>query len=116
MLINDCRDRPARVEFVGYSGKWPSLCSGILVLRINGRTVSFGDRGPFAKKLPDGSLPDYGKFWHTGGECGMPPDGITTGPWKTNVSELPEELREYAEEIDAVFNKNVEHGCCGGCR
>ena len=116
MLVNDRREHPAHVKFVSYSGKWPTLCSGILVLEIDGKTASFGDRGPFAKKLPDGTAPEYGKFWHTGGECGMPPDEIMTAPWKTDVSELPEQFRRYAEEIDAAFNDNVEHGCCGGCR
>ena len=29
-----------RVEFVSYSGRYPNLCSGTLVLRIDGKTVT----------------------------------------------------------------------------
>lgn len=115
-LVNDGRAHPADVKFVSYTGKWPSLCHGVLTLEISGKIRTFGPKGPFGHRLPDGSEPEFPEFWHSGGECGMPPQGITCGDWKIDVSELPEELRRYAEQIDAAFNRNVEHGCCGGCR
>ena len=31
------------------------------------------------------------------------------------IATTPEQFRELAAEIDAVFNENVEYGCCGGC-
>ena len=31
----------SKVEFVSYDGKWPNLCSGKLVLSIDGVTVEF---------------------------------------------------------------------------
>lgn len=116
MLKNDDREHPAHVKFISYSGKWPTLCSGILILDICGCRVSFGDQGKYAKSLPDGSKPAHPKFWSTGGECGCPPGEIMTGEWNVDVSLLPDQYKIFAEEIDAVFNKNVEHGCCGGCR
>ena len=115
MLVNDGRDHPSHVEFISYTGRWPSLCCGILTLRIDGETATFGSQERFADKLPDGSAPAYPKFWESGGEA--PRSGqILAGEWKIDVSCLPEKYRKYAEEIDAVFNKHVEHGCCGGCR
>ena len=115
-LVNDTRDHPAHVKFVSYTGKWPSLCHGILTLEINGIRHTFGTKGMFAAKLPNGREPDFETFWSTGGRCPMPPDDIILGEWKIDISKLPEQFRQYAEEIDAVINSNIEHGCCGGCR
>lgn len=116
MLVNDCRERPAHVGFVSYTGKWPSLCHGILTLDICGCHVTFGDQDEFSPKLPDGRTPAHPKFWSTGGTCGTYPDPIEHDEWQVDVSLLPEQYRDYAEEIDAVLNASVEHGCCGGCR
>ena len=98
------------VEFVSYTGAWPNLCSGILTLKINDKEVKFGRNGK----------EDYGdRFWESGGACGFC-GGYEeiyreSGDWIINPSEIPEEYRKYAEEIEEVFNDNVEHGCCGGC-
>lgn len=108
MLINKGTESVARhVEFVKYTGKWPNLCGGILTLKIDGKEVRFGNN------YHDKTL-KYEKFWRSGGECGR--HSNTTGEWRIDVQELPEEFREYAAEIDEVFNANVEYGCCGGCR
>jgi len=40
---------------------------------------------------------------------------LIRGEWQINVSKLPEEIKQYAQEIDEVFNENVPYGCCGGC-
>jgi len=37
---------------------------------------------------------------------------IITGRWAVNV---PEEYKEYKEEIEDLVNENVPRGCCGGC-
>ena len=37
------------------------------------------------------------------------------GEWEISLNELPEQYRQYAREIDVVFNSCVRHGCCGGC-
>ena len=92
------------VKFISYTGEWPNLCRGVLTLEIEGKRVTFG--------YADGA--DYPRFWESGG-------GLTSdyrplgGPWEIDVQELPEQFRQYAAEIDTVFNSNVEHGCCGGC-
>jgi len=31
------------------------------------------------------------------------------------VNSIPEQYRNYASEIDVIFNSNVPYGCCGGC-
>lgn len=100
MLVNDeALSETCPVKFVSYSGRYPNLCSGILTLNIDGIDVIFGN------KFIDNTA-QYPRFWESG--CG--------DEWKIDVMELPEDFRRYAAEIDRVFNENVEHGCCGGCR
>lgn len=102
MLINqNISDTTSHVKFVSYTGKWPNLCHGVLTLNIDGVDVRFGTE-------------QHPRFWSSGGSCSM--RSIGHGEWRIDVSELPEEYRKYAAEIDQVFNENVEHGCCGGCR
>lgn len=96
------------VKFISYTGKWPNLCRGILTLEIDGVEHCFGYNGG-----------QHDKFWRSGGECGFSGGSyhpyVRAGEWKIDVSLLPAELKRYAAEIDAVFNENVEYGCCGGC-
>lgn len=100
MLVNaNSNIAESHVKFISYTGKWPNLCSGILTLEIDGRKVQFGY----------GILNDL--FWISGG--GLNPNYHRE--WKIDVNKIPEEYRKYASEIDRVFNKNVEWGCCGGC-
>lgn len=107
MLINtDKAVMPERVKFVSYSGKYPNMCGGTLVLDIRGSRYSFNDRS--------GSVPFREKFWEpAGGNGGY----WSHGEWAVNVALLPEELRDYdlAAEIDRVINANMEYGHCGGC-
>lgn len=108
MLINSKdSSKCGEVKFISYTGKWPSLCIGVLTLEINGKEYTFGYGGM------------YPSFWHSGGSCGFT-DGyrdsyVNQGEWEIDIEELPEELKCYASEIDEVFNANVEEGCCGGC-
>ncbi len=106
MVVNNGKTNPQHVKFISYTGAWPNLCRGTLTLEIDGVEYCF-----------DGYSD---RFWFSGGEAyfsgGNYDDPIITkAPWIIDVSKLPENLRQYAEEIDAVFNENVEHGCCGGC-
>ena len=103
MMTNRDKDSNGHIEFISYSGAYPNLCSGKLVLSIDGKEVSFGYNNA-----------DYPQFWVSGGwideeyntyEC----------MWEINADELPEQYRQYANEIYTVFNDNVEYGCCGGC-
>lgn len=107
MVINNVNNKG--VKFVSYTGKYPNLCSGILTLEIDGKEYKFGGYN-------NNCLP---AFWSSGGSCGFT-NGyensyINTGEWNVDVAYLPKELKEYANEIDEVFNNNVNYGCCGGC-
>lgn len=108
MLINQPKNDTQAVKFVSYTGKYPNLCRGVLTLEIHGERVTFGDG--FRKPAPM-----YRSFWTSGGDVNFSTEGITKNQWIIDCDDLPEHLRQYAEEIDKVFNDNVEHGCCGGC-
>ena len=108
MVIRDAENN--HVEFVSYSGEWPNLCRGNLVLRIDGVEVVFATFGSSKNK--------FKKFWLSGGEIDYEEDytpHIITGEWVIFKDKLPEKYQKYADEIDEVFNENVPHGCCGGC-
>ena len=109
MLIGDVK-KENHVEFVSYTGKYPNLCSGVLTLNIDGITHTFGPQNKTPK-------PEFESFWHSGGSCGFAGKSPYTnhGEWKIDVEDIPEQFRDYAAEIDEVFNGNVEYGCCGGC-
>ena len=94
------------VKFISYTGKYPALCCGALTLEIDGEIVEFG------------SGKRYGSFWHTGGECWCKSSRsyCDRDEWIIDYNEIPPIYREFADEINEVFNDNVEWGCCGGCR
>lgn len=107
MLINkEDLDTTAHVKFIRYTGRFPNLCSGMLTLEIDGEQATFGNKYVHRDA-------QYGRFWQSGGSC---QGGCHTGEWNIDAAEIPERFRKYAAEIDRVFNDNVEHGCCGGCR
>lgn len=87
------------IEFVSYDGKYPNLCSGQLVLKINGRV----------RELPRYCLHSGGRVWF---EEGWGAAHIETGKWSID---LPEDLEPLRKEIEKCINKNIPHGCCGGC-
>lgn len=117
MIINstDEKKKTANVEFVSYTGKYPCLCYGELTLRICGEECVFGSD---AKKKKKG-VGYFDSFWNSGGRVGFSDDYsveyVYNEEWLIDVNALPEKFRQYAVEIDMVFNANVEHGCCGGC-
>jgi len=84
---------------VKYDGEWPNLCSGHLILTVDGKVF------------------DFGEFCLSSGGC-VYSDGddykISTGKWTVNVwpDDFPEDIKDYA-----VFriNQEIPHGCCGGC-
>ena len=89
-----------KLEFVSYNGKYPNLCSGVLILSLDGRRVQF----------PDYCLESGGSVWFDDGW----EEHIETGEWKISKypKDFPEDLRQSA--VDLV-NKNIPYGCCGGC-
>lgn len=94
------------IKFVSYTGSYPNLCSGTLVLNINGEDMTFGYTG------------QYSKFWQSGGYVDVDSETVECGPWELVYDPelcLPKFLVPYADELIRVFNEHVDCGCCGGC-
>lgn len=88
------------VEFVSYDGEWPNLCSGTLVLRVNGELVTFS---PYA--LCSGGSVSFDADWQ---------EEVSQGLW--SVREWPKDFPEKLKlEAIYVINDYIPHGCCGGC-
>ncbi len=92
------------IRFVSYTGKYPEYCSGVLTLMINGKEVRFGHNFSDPHWNTDGN---HISFWYPGNNG---------GEWKIDPEQIPEKYRQFSSEIDHVFNTNVKHGCCGGCK
>ena len=111
MLVNNIENE--HVKFVSYTGRYPNLCTGVLILNIDGTDYVFGYDYKTQKES------DFPSFWHSGGNCGFSSDYskeyCNRSEWIIEVNGIPEQFRKYAAEIDRVFNENVEYGCCGGC-
>ena len=87
-----------RVEFVSYDGASPSLCSGELILEVDGMRFVFS-------RL------------NSGGSAGVTPDGeehCNEGEWE--IREWPPGFpADCQQEALDLVNAKVPHGCCGGC-
>ena len=126
VVNNNNRNTGNRVRFISYTGKYPNLCHGVLTLEIDGKEYKFGHnysnyhydangKGIFTDEDP--ANPNFESFWCSGG-CiagGMEDLHVETGEWEIDADDLPEQFRELADEIDRIFNENVDYGCCGGC-
>lgn len=86
------------VKFVSYSGRYPNLCSGMLVIKIGSREYKI------QRLVSGGSV----SFDEVGGEH------VDEGDWDVEEwpDDFPETLKKRALE---VINESVDHGCCGGC-
>lgn len=89
------------IEFVSYDGKYPCLCMGNLILKVDGTNITF--KGILA----------------SGGTCGFRNDFseevVTHGRWEVDEDNLPENLVPYVDKITKLVNENIPYGCCGGC-
>jgi len=85
------------VKFISYDGSFPNLCSGELVIEVNGKVY----KGGFT--LCSGGSVSFTEDWQ---------EVVTQGEWSVSV---PDELEEYQKEIEELVNDNVRWGCCGGC-
>lgn len=111
------------VEFISYSGSYPNLCRGVLTLKIDGKIEKFGhESSSYDWKTNsyrgEEENPNHESFWSSGGRVWFDSDWgehVDSGRWYIDETEIPEQFRKYYDEIDAVFNENVPHGCCGGC-
>jgi hypothetical protein len=85
------------VKFISYDGEYPNLCSGTLLLEINGAPVELPGR------MRSGGSVSFTSDWE---------EIVTQGEWEVDV---PEEYKQYEEEINYIVNRNVRRGCCGRC-
>lgn len=85
------------IEFVSYDGRYPNLCRGTLVLRIDGELVCLNHC------LVSGGCVAFNDDWD---------EIVEQGEWSVDV---PEEYKKYEGEITTLVNENIEYGCCGGC-
>ena len=90
----------SRLRFISYDGKYPNLCSGKLIMELDGQEITF----PSYCMISGGSV-WFDKDWE---------DHIETGDWTINKfpEGFPEELKDEAIKL---VNENVVKGCCGGC-
>jgi hypothetical protein len=88
----------ARVEFVSYNGAYPNLCSGALVLSVDGVQMD-------GFRLSSGGSVSFDDDWN---------ENVSRGPW--SISDFPDGFPEdIKSEAEAVVNAHVDCGCCGGC-
>ena len=100
-LEADIADHPPKIEFIKYTGKWPTLCSGELYFKVNGKEYKISGL------VPGGEVGFKGGY---GGES-----YIKKGPWRLHNHDFPKELKPYKRLITNMVNENVKYGCCGGC-
>ena len=104
MLINN-ENNTGKIKFISYEHKL-ALCYGELKLEFNDKVYTFNKKNNTT-------------FWSSGGSVGFynnyDKSYVNTGDWIIDVSILPDELKEYASEIDYIFQKNIPKGCCGAC-
>ena len=91
----------SKIEFVSYDGRYPCLCYGTLVIKVDDKIYRFKDAMISGGCIMGGPETDW-DMWSE------------YGPWELNLKEHPE-LEKYKSEITALVNENVEQGCCGGC-
>jgi len=90
------------VEFVEYTGAYPNLCSGNLIVKIDGEEIKMFQYDDF-NMMSGGYMDDN---WEP--HC---------GPWL--VAFTDSFVNRYGgktcDKIEELIQKNVEQGCCGGC-
>ena len=99
----DCTEREKKTMAnisIKYNGSFPNLCSGHLVVDINGREWDFG-----CYALSSGGSVSFDNEWN---------EKVTRGKW--SVIEWPEGFPvELKDEVRQAINGAIPHGCCGGC-
>lgn len=85
---------------IQYDGKYPNLCSGHLVVTI------------------DGVVWDFGKYCLSSGGCayftGDWEDVVEQGEW--SITDYPEGFpEELKKAVLKKVNEDIPWGCCGGC-
>ena len=77
-----------RVKFISYTGKYPCLCLGVLILEIDGVEYKFGHNF-FIEE--DSNKPNFNSFWSSGGHVSHDDDwnsDVGSSEWIINIDEL----------------------------
>lgn len=88
------------IKFISYSGKWPTLCHGTLIVEKDGKQYSMKN------VLISGGSVSFDKDWEA---C------IKEGDWSIDRDALAPELQDDWRELESLVNDEIPHGCCGGC-
>lgn len=102
-----------KIEFASHSGTYPALCCGRLVVKVDGKEISFESAA--------GADADYPAFWASGGSTGFVDrvdwePVVTEGEWQLEAcrKSYPEKTRGLLPKLLDVMNESVRHGRCGG--
>lgn len=96
---NRTRTIMSKIEII-YDGDWPNLCSGKLIVVINGVIWMFPEHC-----LVSGGCVWFDDDWNS---------YINEGDW--DVGKWPDYFPEHLkEEVIESINCNITRGCCGGC-
>jgi len=89
-----------RLEFISYDGKYPNLCGGTLIIKVDGNEMVFP-----SYCLSSGGNVSFDDDWN---------EEVTQGEW--TISDFPKDFpKELVSEANDLVNENIEQGCCGGC-
>lgn len=122
------------VKFISYDGKYPNLCRGVFVVKIDNEIWAFHShykqdsqyywKGRNCLKEIKSIKHVYSVYFRSGGDCFYDDNDayILDGNWSINFDDAKDDrgVKFYIDdslvtELTEVFNANVEHGCCGGC-
>ena len=85
---------------IDYDGNYPNLCSGDLIVTIDGKEWKF----------PKYCMVSGGSVWFDN-DWG---EHVTRGPW--SIDKWPEDFPyEFKNKVIDAINDEIHHGCCGGC-
>ena len=83
---------------IEYDGEYPNLCSGHLVVIIDGRRWD-------GFHLSSGGSVSFTDEWD---------EVVEEGDW--DITDWPEGFPEHLKaSVLEAFNSEIPHGCCGGC-
>ncbi|MBO7447405.1 hypothetical protein J6U78_03655 [bacterium] len=102
--------KPRKIEWIKYTGKPPYMCNGYLIVKIDGKKVTFGGR------CTESSGTDYPQFW----DCGkFENPNLDWDFWRFDEEPIEKELREFSDEEKHILKKLWEEKAprkeCWGC-
>ena len=87
---------------IEYNGAWPNLCSGRLIVHIDDTKYVFG-----YYCLSSGGSVSFDD------NCS---EVVTSGPWGIVEERIPSDFpKDRLPELRDLIDREIPHGCCGGC-